>query len=378
MQEVDRCYVNWRSAPIFLVGILILVRVLLSNRLPSYILVDAPHDDGWVVRRTQYMLSGDWLGPYDQFTLIKGVFSPLLLAFSARIGATFSSLNMVLYCVACLVFVAALRPAIRNRWLQLLLFAVLLFNPITYSLETSQRVYRNGIGQWQILLIFGCLIAIFLRRNDNWKSLLAWGIGGGLALGTFLHTREDATWIYPFVIGSVFLTAVFYFVEKQGPRKSAAVFLLPLVVAGSLHGAVMLEHYVRYGAPIINDRGGGNYAKVAGDLHAIAPDAEDEKRFQAPPYKERYYNIYVSTMDKALAASPTLNSAAEPIRDAIKMWATWEEDNIGEVSTDHMLFALDIISRCRRPRRFTARSMRNCRRRFATAPWSSAALPFLR
>lgn len=340
MQEVGRRYMNWRHAATFIFGILILFRFLLSNRLPSYILSGMPHDDGWVVSRAQNILSGKWLGEYDQFTLIKGVFSPLLLALSSRIGATFSGLNTTMYCVACIIFVVSLRPVIKSQWLRLLLFAVLLFNPITYALDTGQRVYRNGIGQWQILLIFGCLIAIFLRRNENWKKQLNWAIGGGLALGAFFQTREDGTWIYPFVLSSIFLTSLFYLLEKKGPRKMTVLFLLPLAIAWSLHGAVMLQNYARYGAPIVNDRGGGNYAKVAGDLYAITPNAADEKRYQSGPYKDRYFNIYVSTMEKALAASPTLNSASDHIRDAVRMWASWEPDNIGEVSTDHMLFAL--------------------------------------
>ncbi|WP_065091932.1 hypothetical protein [Rhizobium leucaenae] len=340
MREVGRRYVNCSYVAIFIFGILILLRFLLSNRLPSYILSGMPHDDGWVVSRAQNILSGNWLGAYDQFTLIKGAFSPLLLALSSRIGATFSGLNTAIYCVASIVFVVSLRPVIKSHWLQLLLFAALLFNPITYALETGQRVYRNGIGQWQILLIFGCLIAIFLRRNESWKKQLSWAIGGGLTLGTFFQTREDGMWIYPFVLGSIFLTSLFYLLEKKGPKKIAVLFLLPLAIAWSLHGAVMLQNYASYGAPIVNDRGGGNYAKVAGDLYAITPNAADEKLYQSAPYKDRYYTIYVSTMEKALAASPTLNSVSDHIRDAVRMWATWEQDNIGEVSTDHMLFAL--------------------------------------
>jgi len=340
MQETDHRYRAGSSAAVFLFGLLILLRFLLSGRLPSYILADMPHDDGWVVTRTQNILSGDWLGSYDQFTLIKGVFSPLFLALSANIGATFSGLNTVLYCLACIVFVVSVRPLVKNQWLQLLLFAVLLFNPIPYALETGQRVYRNGIGQWQILLIYGCLIALFLRRGDHWKKQLRWAIVGGLTLGAFFETREDGTWIYPFVLGCIFVSIVFYLVEKNGPKKAAALFLLPLAIAWSLHGIIMLQNYAHYGAPVVNDRGGGSYAKVAGDLYAIAPNADDDQRLTSAPYKERYYNIYVSTMEKAFAASPTLNSAAGPIRSAIAGWASGEPDAIGELSTDHMLFAL--------------------------------------
>lgn len=340
MQQDGRRYRDWKTVGKFAFGFLLLLRVLLSSRLPSYILPDMPHDDGWVISRAMYILKGQWLGPYDQFTLIKGAFAPLLLAFSGAAGVSFSTVNTVMYCFACVVFIIAVRPIIRNPLLQFLLFAVLLFNPISYALDTYQRVYRNGIGQWQILLIFGCLIAVYVRRQEKGKDLAKWVIGAGLAFGTYLQTREDGTWIYPFVLGSIFVTSVVYWIERTGPLKKIAVFVLPVGIAFSLGGVVALKNYGQYGAPIVNDRGGGNFAKVAGDLYAITPNPQDEKVYESGIYRDKYYNIYVSTMEKAFAASPSLNGASGAIRDAIRMWASWEDIKNGEVSTDHMLFAL--------------------------------------
>lgn len=331
---------NWRVSTVFVFGVLILLRIILSNRMPSYILSDMPHDDGWVVTHALYILRGEWLGPYDQFTLIKGPFSPLLMAFSAYIGVTFRGLNTALYCLACVVFIVAISPIIKNKWLQIFCFLVLLFNPITYALETGQRIYRNAIGQWEILLIVACLIAIFLRRNEYWKRLLIWALICGLTLGTFFQTREDGVWLYPLVLGMAFATVIAFLVEKGGPKKKIALFLLPVAMALLLNGVTTVANYVYYGAPIVNDRSGGNYAKVAGDLYAIKPSADDDRLYTSETYKDLYYTIYVSTMEKAFAASPTLNSASQSIRDAIRMWASWEIIKSGQVSTDHMLFAL--------------------------------------
>jgi hypothetical protein len=340
MQQGNRGYQNWESATMFAFGVFILLRVVLSSRLPSYIMAGMPHDDAWVVSRALYILKGEWLGPYDQFTLIKGAFSPLLMAFSSWIGVTFGGLNTALYCIACVVFVTGVRPIIKSNFSQIACFAVLLFNPLSYALETGQRVYRNGIGQWQIILIFGCLIAVFLRRHDNWKVLLKWGLVCGLTLGAFFQTREDGGWIYPFVLGVTFVTAVVFLLEEKGPKKKIIIFLLPIAIALILNGATTIKNYNRYGAAVLNDRNGGNYAKVAGDLHAIAPNPDEDRLYASDAYKGRYYNIYVSTMEKAFAASPALSSASRPIRDAIRNWANWEDIKNGEVSTDHMLFAL--------------------------------------
>ncbi|EYC52786.1 hypothetical protein AZ34_04170 [Hylemonella gracilis str. Niagara R] len=331
---------KWQVTVVIALGILILLRFALSTRLPVYIISDSPHDDAWVVKRALYILQGRWLGPYDQFTLIKGPFSPLLMAFASAVGVTFTGLNTALYCFACVVFVAAVRPLIKSQWLLVFCFGVLLFNPLSYAIETGQRIYRNGIGQWEILLIFACLIAVFLRRDEEWKKLLKWVLVAGLTLGAFFLTREDAAWIYPFVFGAVIFTVAVFLLEKKGARKKVLLFVLPLVIAWSVSGLAALANYARYGALLVNDRNGGNYAKVAGDLHAIAPNEEEDRFYRSEIEKGRYFNIYVSTMEKALAASPTLNSASQPIRASIRQWAGWGEHNNGQLWTDHMLFAL--------------------------------------
>ena len=341
MQDINQDRHNSHAKTIFVFGILVLLRLALSNRLPAYILADMPHDDAWVVNRAMYILNQQWLGPYDQYTLIKGVFSPLLMAFSAYSGIAFGVLNTALYCAACLVFVVSIRSIIKNNWVQILCLGVLLFNPITYALETGQRVYRNGIGQWQVLLIFGCFIAIFLRRNENWAKLLPWSILGGLSLGVFLNTREDGAWIYPFVVGSIFVTIWIYFIEKQKTKVKIFLFALPAILAALVCSGVTIINYSYYGTFIVNDRNGGNYAKVAADLYSITPNVDEDILYKSDKYKRYYYNIYISTMEKAFDNSPTLKSAEPSIREAIKQWASWDDpNNIGQLSTDHMLFAL--------------------------------------
>jgi hypothetical protein len=340
MQQENSGPRNWPAGPLVVFALLILLRLALSSRLPSYILADMPHDDAWVVFRAISILKGHWLGTYDQFTLIKGPFSPLLMAFSSGVGVTFRGLNTALYCAACVIFILALRPVLKNNWLALFVLAVVLFNPLPYALETGQRIYRNGIGQWQILLLLSCLIALFLRRNEDRRVILRWALGAGFTLGALLETREDTGWIYPFVLGSIAVTCLFFLLEKQGARKHIAIFLIPIVFPFAFNSTVRAMNYLHYGMAITNDRNGGNYAKVASDLLAITPDAADDALYGSQIEQGRYYNIYVSTMEKAFAASPTLKGVSPSIRDAIRTWASWQEVKNGELGTDHMLFAL--------------------------------------
>ena len=336
-----------KNITVYIFTILVILRLALSNSLPAYLLPGMPHDDGWMFDKAQHILKGEWLGPYDCLTLIKGVFSPLLLAICASIGVGFNFFNSAMYCLACIIFVLAVRPIIKSSFLQVTCLAFLLFNPISFAFETGQRVYRCGIGQWQIILIFSGIIAILFRRNDKSKKLLIWALVSGLALGSFILTREDGMWIFPIVLCSIFMISVMTIRENKNWLNQISVILLILVIPLLFRGAVALTNYKVYGEPIINDRSGGFYTKVAADLNLIKPINDEETLYRSNEYKHFYYTIYVSTMELAFAASPTLNSAAEQIRESMHDWINisqscfgFDNKKNGQMSTDHILFAL--------------------------------------
>lgn len=65
---------------------LICFRLLLTNRIPLSIGANFSHDDGWVISAAINILEGSWLGEYNQFTLIKGAFSPIFIAAANYMG----------------------------------------------------------------------------------------------------------------------------------------------------------------------------------------------------------------------------------------------------------------------------------------------------
>lgn len=105
-----------RTRVLFYIGaaVLLVLRLALVERLPAYIVGNAPHDDLWMVQKASYILAGQWMGPYDQYTLIKGAFSPLFLAACRGLGLSFMETNTVLYCAASLIFVVALQPVLKK------------------------------------------------------------------------------------------------------------------------------------------------------------------------------------------------------------------------------------------------------------------------
>jgi hypothetical protein len=66
------------------------------------------HDDLLFLRLARSILDGEWLGPYEQLTLVKGPFLPLFLAASAKLGLPFLLSQEVLYLLGSAVVMLAL------------------------------------------------------------------------------------------------------------------------------------------------------------------------------------------------------------------------------------------------------------------------------
>lgn len=326
---------------------LICFRLLLTNRIPLSIDADFSHDDGWVISAAVNILEGNWLGDYNQFTLIKGAFSPMFIAAASYLGFSFFGACTIIYIISCLLFVIGLRPVLKFRLQQLTVFTLLLFNPISMAHDTFQKIYRNGFSQWQILLLFSSLIAIYLRRSNLWMAT-PWALLAGFTLWSFINTREDWAWILPFVVTALSVIFISTFLRnnwKTGRHiiyKICAVTLLPVII--TIAGNKVLQEMNRfyYGEPILNDRVSGNFSKVVQDLYQIEPDPKYTKLYtdETQPYAQWNYNIYRDAINKACEASNALNGIKPQIDQTIQSWDSWEELSDGELVFDHMIFAL--------------------------------------
>ena len=329
-----------------LILIAVLIRIGFTSRIPAWVRQNYVHDDQWVVSRAVSILNGDWLGAYDQYTLIKGCFAPLLLVFSYLSGFSYLELNTVLYCCACLFFIYSLQPVIKSRLARFLILLVLLFNPVSYGYSTWQRIYRNGLSQWQVLFIFGCIFRLYIHRMERWASLLPWAVFGGLVLWAFMNTREDGIWILPFVFCALGVTGFSFLFQRKGdkiPGKilKIAVLLIPILTVLVGNGVIGFVNKSYYGVSLRNDRDAGNYALVMRDLYLIKPEENDDALYSSPEYDDQHYNIYASTMEMAYKASPSMAMMRDNINAAIGRWdAADTGPKDGEPWGDHILFAI--------------------------------------
>ncbi len=189
-----------------------------------------PHDDYLFVKLAQHILSGVWLGPYDQVTLVKGPVYPLFIAAAHHTGLPLLLVQQLLYSSVCVLAVVAVRPLLNSRWLFMAIFFLLLLNPFGYAYPGTGRAFRFGLSMPLVLAVFACMGGLLLRASYTYKSKILWSVAVGLSFSLLWYTREEGIWLLP----SLGLFALYFLVINNemswGNMLKRLAFLLPIPI----------------------------------------------------------------------------------------------------------------------------------------------------
>ena len=258
-----------------------LVKQFLVYNLPIMAVPKGIHDDWIMVHLADTLRSGQWLGEYNSLTLTKGMFFPLYLAVINFLHLSYLNVTALLYTVGCMVFVYALRPLVPKQLPRLILYLALLWNPISYSLQAFQRVYRNSISYIQVLLIFGGFLAVYLRRREPVRKQIGWIIAAAAGTASFFYTREDAIWVVPFLVvfTLVYLGSLagLWRKERQKARQyavKAALVLLPFLCTWAAGRWIARQNLAHYDIEVANELQEGGFAEMYKSMMAVKPEEE--------------------------------------------------------------------------------------------------------
>ena len=176
---------------------LTLLKLWLTRGQTVFALAQANHDDRLFLLLAESITRGEWLGAYNQLTLAKGPFYSLWVAAVFWLGVPLVLAQQILYAGACAVFVRAGRPAIRSAAALFFIYALLLWNPMSFESSSLGRILRQQINPAQLLFIFAGLVALYYRRRESFRRQAPWAVLLGFAFGSFWLTREDAIWLVP-------------------------------------------------------------------------------------------------------------------------------------------------------------------------------------
>ncbi len=187
--------IRYRAVATGLLIFACLLYVVVYVNAPIAVFANAVYDDTFFVRAGQHLASGEWLGPFDQMTLIKGPGYAIFLAVAAWLGIPSTLLQALLALAASGLFGWVVMRISGSRVLGLAIFLLVLWHPALFA----QRIIRDAIYSQLTVLTFGALaFAVFGPAGPDRK--IVWAAVAGGALGWFWLTREEGVWIAPGLI----------------------------------------------------------------------------------------------------------------------------------------------------------------------------------
>lgn len=260
------------------------------------------YDDLLFIRLAESLCRGDWLGPYDNLTLAKGIGYPAFLCASSWLGLPLRLAEHLLYLLACAVSALAVRGVSGSRSIATGTFAALALMPIFWGADLS-RVIREDIYIPLSLLVVSCAVLAYAANADQpLRRRLPSLFGLGIAAAGYWLTREETPWLYP----AVGLLVLYWLVirwralrqdgllfSRRGLTALTVPIIIPATVAGGVILTVCILNFSHYGVFRDNDFRQGPFAAAYGALSRIQYQTP-WKRYLAFPADARQVAYSVS------------------------------------------------------------------------------------
>ena len=319
-----------KSTKILLIILLILtlIRILLAVKIPLYIQSNAMYDDELMVKYTSTILQGEYLGDFNFLTYAKVAGFPIFLAISYITGIPYSLFLILTYIIAIIVFIFAIKKIISNKYFLFFSYILLLFSPVMFHIENSQKIYRGGAIVVFSLLTVSAFIGLYLNRKENIKSILKWSLLSAFSLCFFYFLKEDSIWLVPFCTGVILITIFDILRSKLGKKlKKVIITTIPLISLLSVILIVCSIKYYKYGEFALTDRNGTYFKDVISDLNHIKSDNDN-----------KFVWITKNMMYQAIDSSKTFKSIKQYIDNMYEN--SWALDKDGEIDGDIIYWTL--------------------------------------
>ena len=292
--------------------ILTIVKMCLISVQPVNGIYDMLYDDVLMVNQADSILKGEWLGEYNCLTLVKGPFTPLFIAFFNILHIPFLMSQEIFYDISIIFLLLVFRKKIKSQWKLILIYIVLLFNPITFCNELA-RVYRDGIYTSLIVFLIACTIGLFLNRKEKIRKIILYQIGLGITLSAIILCREETVWILPYLIGTILVNIIYILKDTELKEKTKRIitYLIPVAIIAISVFTVIELNYKYYGVIQLNQYWGKEFKEAYGALTRIIPEKQKRK---VPITRE--------TLKKAYEVSPKFAELEEYLEgEEGKEWA---------------------------------------------------------
>jgi hypothetical protein len=266
--------------------IVMILSFILRNFIPANVYTNTPHDDFLGIQLANNLLNGNWLGSWDNRTMLKPPGYSFYLVICHYLAIEPQVLLHAIYLFIAGYFVWIMKRVFResnlSRTLSRLSFSLLAFNPMFFSGEFS-RIYRSSLNTIFALLLTILVIHFWLLMNSEsstkflpFKKILKsrkqgvtfFSLCSGLLYAGMVLTRSEGLWIlYPSVALLLFYSVLSL---SRGPKgnKLKTLFEPARIIGFTLVGFVvpvgiiMQVNYHHYGVNQLENYYSGEFARA--------------------------------------------------------------------------------------------------------------------
>lgn len=268
---------------ILILILLLIIKLIIVQVQPIVSKYTMIYDDQLMVEQANNIVSGNWLGEYNSKTLTKGVFTPLFIALMYILHIPFLMGKEIFYGIACIVFTVIISKKIKSKLALILIYTVILINPVGYSAQLS-RVYRDGIYAALILYLLAFLIGTFINRKENGKKQVKYFIGLGITFSATYLCREETIWLLPCILIVTLATIIPSYFNKK-----ILLYLIPIMITVISINLICILNYKYYGVYTLNQYWGKAFQSAYGALLRVKPEEEKQR---VPVTRETMNRLY--------------------------------------------------------------------------------------
>jgi hypothetical protein len=247
-------------------------------------------------------------------TLAKGMFYPLFIVMAFALSIPLKIAEQLAYLGASSITAFMITRAAGRRWIGLLMFTGLAFNPVLWH-HWLARVSRESLYTALSIGLFGLVILISFPELRRTRRNVAIGLSFGVVWAAFWLTREESIWLLPAClvpialgIGKMFVgwrRRLEHSVERKKLPELLQPILLPLFLGSIVWllgiGLVASVNWHFYGVFRTNEFRSGGFVRAYGALARI--EGSHFRRFVSVPLDARQKAYEVSGAAKELSNS---------------------------------------------------------------------------
>ena len=324
----DKKKINDKIKFIIMIVLVSIIRFVLTSQSSIYVF-GSKYDDLLVIKRAKSIIKGNWLGSYNHLTLVKGIGFEIFLVIFNFLKISFVNAQSIMYILACIYFIYAIRNLIKSKKFLLVIYVLMLFNPISLGFETFQRVYRYSIIHFQVLFVFSSYYLLY--ENINEKKGILWPhiLLASIFLTWFRLTIESYIWIIPFVLVVTGMLIFNIIKNKKQIILKILIVIIPIFVMFVTVYGIKIINQNKYGNFVYNEILETSFSDALKAIYSV--DIHDDIQ---------YVSVSQNKLEKLYEISPSLNSIKSVLNKRLVHWKKYDQVRNDEIEDGWFYWAL--------------------------------------